>query len=171
MYKKYIYQQGFTLLEVLVSLGIILIILFFFGQEFTSFFYFQDKQHAREDVTQQAQRISALLDEIAQTATKVVVQNGNKDLLITGNPCRLFRFNDTLKQLEYAENSSVNCTPPIVATSVITTGNAKITALSFTPVPYATDAASIQTAFTVESNRPFTSDIESFTFTTTLWNH
>jgi len=163
------HQRGFTLLEVLIAMAIGLTILIFFGKSLLLLLYARDKNEVKQHTLQTAQYVINLYSQTGQTATKLDVLSGNTSLSVTGNPCRLFRYNAGTKSIDYGEVAGPACTPPANTTMTLNPPNVTVNSLNFTGTPQATDAKSVQMVFSLTSTLPFGTDTQSFTTTISLW--
>lgn len=163
-------KGGFTLIELIITIAVGTVVMILFTQELTILLHARDTNHAKEDISQTARLITKYFSLSGQTAKKLDVTNGNKQLSITGDPCQLFLYDSVGKNLGYAENREANCIPPSSATTNLNPSSIKITSLTFNPFPQAVDAKSVQLTMTLSAAYPFTTVSDTIVTTISSWS-
>lgn len=162
-------QRGFTLIELIITISVGAMIMILFTQELTVLLHARDTNHAKEEISQTSRLITKYFSLSGQTAKKLDVSNGNKQLSVTGDPCQLYIYDSVGKNLGYAESRGINCVPPSSVTTNLNPSSIKITSLTFNPLPQATDAKSVQLTMTLSATYPFTTVSDTIVTTISSW--
>lgn len=162
-------KSGFTYIEVLVALAIGLTVYLSFSFGLTLLLKARDENQVKQDLSTTATFIMNIFSQTGQTADRLDVA-GSNELSVTGNPCRLFRYDNQMKNLSYGQDTSSGCSPPTVTTINLNPSQVKVSQFEFLGLPQADDAKSVRLSFTLSSSRPFGSDSASFTTSISLWS-
>lgn len=162
-------KSGFTLLEVLVALGIAVVIYLTFFRFVTFFLQTRGDHVVSQDIIVASDQIINRFNNVFQKASSITVSSDGYELRVTGSPCALIRYSAASKSVAYGEDSTTSCVPPTSAPINLTSAPITVTSFTFTPIPSPSAAKSVRLSFTVSSTRPFGQKSASFATANTLW--